>query len=155
METYLLFSPKANSHILTYVYVKENGKIVSYSFDEDYIVKMDEPQIKSVKDLETKFSKGESENSPKLIKKEFIDLHESLFFLNGTLENFENGEKYYKKLPQIINPYDLDFDDDEIIEVSSPGKNVNIDDNFDDDDLLDNSHEDEDDFFPEGDKEEI
>ena len=33
-----------------------------------------------------------------------------MYFLEGSLEDFKKGIYAHKKLPQIINPYDLDFE---------------------------------------------
>lgn len=117
MNIYFLFNYQEEEYICTYIYSNENNSIVSYSMDEDYIVKTDEPKIKSLKHLEESYSaaknkKGDKQNPPQLLQKEFPDIKPALYFLEGTIEDFKEGIPARRKLPQIVNPYDLDFEDE-------------------------------------------
>lgn len=121
MTVYLLFSPREEEHICTFIYTKEDGKIISYSFDEEYIVKTDETAIKDFRQLEdaypakAKVKKGKKpEDNPVLIKRDFPDVKAALYFLEGTLTDYQENIPAHKKLPQIINPYDLDLDENEM-----------------------------------------
>lgn len=116
MLCYFLFRPKVNDYFCSYIYVQEAGKIVSYSFDDEYIVKSDEKTIKSFGQLEEyiadKNRKSKTENQPlKLVQKEFPDVKAALYYLEGSLEDFNESVPARKRLPEIINPYDMDFDD--------------------------------------------
>lgn len=150
MTVYLLFSPREEEHICTFIYTKENGKIISYSFDEEYIVKTDESTIKDFKQLEDAYpakakpKKGKKpENNPVLIKKDYPDVKQALFFLEGTLTDYNENIPAHKKLPQIINPYDLDLDENEL---KGADMDVDFDSEVDEDELfkdLDSGDEDE------------
>jgi hypothetical protein len=149
MIVYFLFSPKDDDYICTYIYSSEKNKIISYSYDEEYIVKTDEPKVKSCKDLEDKYSdKGKTKKGkpPILLQGNYNDIKEALFYLDGTLENFKQLIKARKKLPPVINPFDIDFDEEEIDEFEDMGP-VRIDKKVDDPDFMDefNSSDDEND----------
>lgn len=141
MTVYLLFSPKEDEHICTYVFTSEKNKIISYSYDEEYIVKEDEPKIKSFSDLEEKYSdKGKNKKNKQavLIKREYPDIKDALFYLDGTLEDFNQEIKARKKLPSIINPFDMDFEED-VEDFSTIGKAAlddDIDGNIEDSDFM-------------------
>ncbi len=118
MIVYFLFKLKNDDYICSYIYNEENSKIFSYSFDEDYIVKSDEPNYKKLEELETALLKKSKSKKAKdtpviLEKKDFPDIKNALFFLEGSLDDFKEGIQARKKLPQIINPYDLDFEEGE------------------------------------------
>ena len=117
MFAYLLFLKKDNEDICKNIYAEDEGQLFNYTLDEDYIVKAEEVKYKGVKEMEAAFSdkdktkKGKKkESKSQLIKKEFSDIKEALYFLEGSLEDFKKGIYAHKKLPQIINPYDLDFE---------------------------------------------
>lgn len=150
MTVYLLFSPREEEHICTFIYSKENGKIQSYSFDEEYIVKTEETAIKDFKQLEdaypakTKPKKGKKpEDNPVLIKKDYPDIKAALYFLEGTLADFQENIPAHKKLPQIINPYDLDLDENEM-----KGADIDFDSEVGEDELFSDLDPEEDDENP-------
>jgi len=149
MTVYLLFSPREEEHICTFIYTKEDGKIISFSFDEEYIVKTDETAIKDFKQLEEAYpakakpKKGKKpEDNPVLIKKDYPDVRQALFFLEGTLADFQENIPAHKKLPQIINPYDLDLDENE---MQTADLDVDFDKEVDEDELFNNDLDPEDD----------
>lgn len=150
MVAYFLFSPKDDDYICTYIYSSEKNKIISYSYDEEYIVKTDEPKVKNFKDLEEKYSdKGKSKKGkpPILLQGNYNDIKEALFYLDGTLENYKQQIKARKKLPPVINPFDIDFDEEEMDDFSGMGP-VELEKEVDDPDFMDefkNDDEDEND----------
>lgn len=150
MVVYFLFSPKDDEHICSYIYTSEKSKLISYSYDEEYIVKTDEPKIKDFNDLEEKYSnKGKSKKSKQsiLIKGEYPDVKDALFFLDGTMEDFKQGTKARKKLPPIINPFDLDFDEDtEDFSAMDSMDSINLDKEIDDNEFLDEFKSDDDEY---------
>lgn len=153
MVVYFLFSPKDDEHICSYIYTSEKNKLISYSYDEEYIVKTDEPKIKDFKDLEEKYSgKGKNKKSKPsiLLKGEYPDVRDALFFLDGTLEDFKQGIKARKKLPSIINPFDLDFDEDtEDFSAMDSMDAIDLDKEIDDSEFLNEfKSEDEDEEYP-------
>lgn len=118
MNIYFLFSNIKNEYICRYIYTKENNKVFSYSYDEGYIVKSEESTYKSLDEIEDTFKSKTSaaknskqSNPPKLLQKEFFDVRQSLYYLNGTLENFNEEIPARKRLPEIISPYDMDFEE--------------------------------------------
>ena len=141
MFAYLLFLKKDDEEICENIYAEEEGQLFNYSFEEDYIVKTEEVKYKNVKELEailtgkgktsTKGKKKESKS--KLIKNECQDIKQALYFLSGSLDDFKQGIHAHKKLPQIVNPYDLDFDGRE--DDFTPGKEE-IEDEFNEEKLL-------------------
>lgn len=117
MNIYFLFSSVNDEYICKYIYTKESNKIYSYSYDEGYIVKSEENVYKDLKEIEDKYiSKSKKGKSGKkslpavVMKKEFSDVRQSLYFLHGNLDDFNNGIPARKRLPEIINPYDMDFE---------------------------------------------
>ncbi|MGE5496675.1 MAG: hypothetical protein ACM3Q2_01280, partial [Syntrophothermus sp.] len=84
--------------------------------------------------------------------KEYPEARPSLYFLNGSLENFNNGIPARKRLPEVINPYDLDFDESDNLDgiedgfgedTGALGKD-DYEDSFDDDAGFDEDMDDED-----------
>lgn len=151
MLVLFLFKPKVNAHICSYIYTVENDHVVSYSFDEDYIVKTDENAFKDLQYVEDHYSKiiagMKKDSQPVMVKKEFPDIKAALFYLQGTLDDFNESIPARKRLPQIINPYDMDFDDpaDEAapFKPSSYSYDKDFDGGDDDEDIFD-ENEDED-----------
>jgi hypothetical protein len=165
MNIYFLFSTVKDEYICKYIYTNESKKVFSYSYDEGYIVKNEESMLKDLSDVEAKFAaKSKGKKAPKkssgpiLIQKEFPDVRQSLFFLNGSLDNFNNGVPSRKRLPEIISPYDMDFEStDDFDDLGERGfeetegdfdkSKVNfVDDPMEDDDIFDDSIDDDDDF---------
>ncbi|MGE5401079.1 MAG: hypothetical protein ACM3S2_11795 [Ignavibacteriales bacterium] len=123
MKIYFLFKYIDEEYICNNIYAEEEGKVINYSVEEDYIVKTEDPAVKSLSQLEEMFqtkAKGKKgtktpskqENPPKLIVKEFDEVREALYFLEDTLEDFNEDIPARRKLLPIVNPYDLDFEDD-------------------------------------------
>lgn len=123
MKVYFLFTYIDEEYICNNIYAEEEGKVINYSVEEDYIVKAEDPAVKSLAKLEEMYeprAKGKKgtrtaakqENPPKLIQKEFDDVREALYFLEGTLEDFNEEIPARRKLLPIVNPYDLDFEED-------------------------------------------
>ncbi|MCU7494474.1 MAG: hypothetical protein HF314_15665 [Ignavibacteria bacterium] len=128
MKIYFLFKYIDEEYICNNIYAEEEGKVINYSVEEDYIVKTEDPAVKSLAQLEEFYqakAKGKKttkpaaakqtskqENPPKLVQKEFDDVKEALYFLEGTLEDFNEDIPARRKLLPIVNPYDLDFEDD-------------------------------------------
>ncbi|MEI7812378.1 MAG: hypothetical protein WCJ01_08125 [Ignavibacteria bacterium] len=153
MKIYFLFSNVKNEYICKYIYTNEDKKIYSYSFDEGYIVKNEEPLIKSLKQLKEDFdaklkTPAKSVNPMVLEHKEFSDVKESLYFLNGSLNNFKYDISARKRLPEIISPYDFDFDeeeeDTETMSEAGFGKKAKPDDDMD---VFDDADSDDVDFY--------
>jgi|WetSurMetagenome_2_1015567.scaffolds.fasta_scaffold528823_2 hypothetical protein len=142
MIAFMVFTQKDDENICNNIYSEEDGELFNYFIDEDYIVKTEEPKYKNVKELELaildkdKSKKGKSKDKKsQLIKKEFHDIRQALYFLGGNLDDFKQGIQAHKKLPQIINPYDMDFEegDSDLNSIE-----VDIDDKeFDEDKLFD------------------
>jgi hypothetical protein len=167
MIAFMLFTQKDDDNICNNIYSEEEGELFNYSIDEDYIVKTEETKYKSIRELElalgdkekSKKGKGKEKKS-QLVKKEFHDIKQALYFLGGSLDDFKQGIPAHKKLPQIINPYDMDFEDGETdldsVEVDIDEKEFDEDklfeelkdlqDNEDDKDV-DEPAEDDDDFY--------
>jgi hypothetical protein len=153
MIVYLLFTQKDEEHICNFIYSEADGELNSYSLDEDYIVKAVETKYRSAKELDAAFhdknksSKAKSKDKKsQLIKKEYPDIKQALYFLGGNLEDFKQGIPAHKKLPQIVNPYDMDFEGE--AENLSPVEDIIDDEEFNEDKLLDelkDFQEDEDD----------
>jgi hypothetical protein len=148
MKILMLFRSREEEFRCDYIYVAENNKVYSYSFDEDFIVKSEEKTIKDFKHLEELYpekSKAKktkiSSLAPLLMKKEFPDAKSALYFLGGTIEDFKEGIPAHKKLPEIVNPYDFDFDE----EKDSFEKIIESDLEIDETDLLDEFDNTEDD----------
>lgn len=157
MNIYFVFTPEYEEMICTYIYSSEGGKIISYSIDEDYIVKNEEPAIKSLRQIEDMYAAKQKNvkkgsEAPVLMKKEFGNINDALFFLEGTLDDFNNDVPARKKLPQIINPYDLDFDEEKDSAYDFQGE-MEDDDLFEDDEFGgddeadDKSFDDDDDYY--------
>jgi len=140
MFAYMLFLKRDDEDICKNIYAEDEDQLFNYTLDEDYIVKSEENKYKNIKELEeayhdkSKSQKGKKkEGKSKLIKKEYSDIKQALFFLGGTLEDFKQGIHAHKKLPQVINPYDMDFEGKE--EDFTPGDDVG--DEFNEEKLLD------------------
>lgn len=138
MKVYFLFKLKNDNYICSYIYNEENSKIFSYSYDEDYIVKTEEPNYKKLEDIEAVFSKTSKSKKAKdanslLEKKDFPDIKHALFFLEGNHDDFKAGIQARKKLPQIITPYELDFEEDDKFD---PIKDDDLEDGIEEEKLL-------------------
>ncbi|MGE5438868.1 MAG: hypothetical protein ACM3UR_03365 [Bacteroidota bacterium] len=158
MKIYFLFKYIDEEYICNNIYAEEEGKVINYSVEEDYIVKTEDPGVKSLSQLEENYqakAKGKKgtkttakqENPPKLIVKEFDDVREALYFLEDTLEDFNEDIPARRKLLPIVNPYDLDFEDDSS-DYSSYGESdadLEKEGFFEDDDAMDGFGPDEDD----------
>ncbi|MGE5429602.1 MAG: hypothetical protein ACM3QX_00905 [Syntrophomonadaceae bacterium] len=123
MKIYFLFTYIDEEYICDNIYAEEEGKVINYSVEEDYIVKAEDPAVKSLAKLEEMYqpqqktkksgkSTAKQENPPKLIIKEFAEVRDALFFLEDTIEDFNEDIPARRKLLPIVNPYDLDFEDD-------------------------------------------
>lgn len=160
MKVYFLFKLKNEEYICSYIYSEEHAKVFSYSFDEDYIVKTEEPTYKKLEDVETLLSKNSKSkkaksNNPVLEKKDFADIKQALFFLDGTHDDFKEGIHARKKLPQIITPYEMDFEEDDEMKDEDLEDGVDEDKMFEDfkgfdedeEDDLQNFDDDDDDLY--------
>ncbi|HEX2865399.1 MAG TPA: hypothetical protein VHO03_00075 [Ignavibacteriales bacterium] len=164
MKIYFLFKYIDEEYICNNIYAEEEGKVINYSVEEDYIVKTEDPAVKSLSQLEEMYqpkAKGKKgpktslkqENPPKLIVKEFEDVREALYFLEDTLEDFNEDIPARRKLLPIVNPYDLDFEDegDDYSAFGDSGEDLEKEGFFEDDDLDGfgtDEDEDEDGFGP-------
>lgn len=166
MKLYFLFTPKKEKYNCNYIYAMEDELLYGFFVEEDYIVKTDDLEITTIDELQKLHKKKIDhlkKNSPDallplLIEKEFNSINEGLKFLGSGKEDFDEGKPKYKKLPKVITPYDIDFDedeevtydrklrdeDDDYIKEKEPDEDFDnsIDDNFDlDDDLFEDDEE--------------
>lgn len=110
MKFYFIFSKKGEKSTCSAIYSLENGKLFSYSVEEDYIVKSDDAHIKTVEKLLEKYKDAKTKV---LIEKEYEQPLNALLYLGASIEDFQNQIPARKRLPQIITPYDMDFEDAE------------------------------------------
>ncbi len=162
MKLYFLFTPRKEKYNCTYIYGMEDEQLYGFFIEEDYIVKTDDLEITTIDELEKLHRKRIEhikKNSPSgliplLIEKEFESLNAGLKFLGSSKEDFESGKPKHKKLPKVISPYDIDFDEDEEVHYEKKLRDVDddfvdepksvdaFDDNFSlDDDLFDDEEE--------------
>ncbi len=121
MKVYFLFKLKNEDYTCSYIFNEEHSKVFSYSYDEDYIVKSEESNYKKLEDVETAFSRTSKSKKSKdantlLEKKDFPDIKHALFFLEGNHDDFKAGIQSRKKLPKIITPYEMDFEESDEFE---------------------------------------
>ncbi|MGE5458529.1 MAG: hypothetical protein ACM3RX_09260 [Methanococcaceae archaeon] len=137
MKIYFLFSNVDDEFICKYIYTSENNKVISYSYDEEYIVKSEETAIKSLDHLEevyeAKWKGKKGTRTGQLIKKDYPDVKPALYYLDGTLEDFKEEIPARKRLPQIINPYDMDFDEGSEDLTTMKDSHLDFDKDFDED----------------------
>jgi len=166
MKLYFLFTPKKEKYNCNYIYAMEDELLYGFFVEEDYIVKTDDLEISTIDELHNLHKKRIEhlkKNSPDtflpiLIEKEFNSINEGLKFLGSGKEDFDQGKPKYKKLPKVITPYDIDFDedeeehyerklkvdDDDFVKDIEPDENLDdsLNDNFDlEDDLFDDDEE--------------
>jgi hypothetical protein len=96
----------------TQIYSYESGEVFSYSMDEDIIVKNEEPSFDSLEDLILKFAE-KSLRTKSLDEKDFVSVNAALRYLNSTQTDFNAEIPHYKRLPEIVNPYDMEFGEDD------------------------------------------
>ncbi|MCX6149495.1 MAG: hypothetical protein NTX22_03105 [Ignavibacteriales bacterium] len=140
MTAYLLFTSKNDELMCNYIFAEEEIKLFSFSLEEEFIVKAEETKYKTVKELEASYSaKSKTAKSKKqrsvIVRKEYQDIRQALYFLGSSMDDFKEGIPAHKKLPQIVNPYDMDFE--EVDDDFDPIKSNLNDEEFNEDKLLD------------------
>lgn len=168
MKALFLFSQIKKEQKCKYIYAEEEGTVYNYSLDEDLIVKTEETNYLTLEEIQKDFAqKTKTKNI--LLEQEFPNVKRALGFLGATKSDFDEGIPAFKKLPEIVAPYETEFDktddvtynedkDDNLAEnftdVSEEELETEIEevDFFEDDFNIDDSEDDFDDFEYDDDK---
>jgi hypothetical protein len=112
MKALFLFTQVKKEQKCKYIYAEEDGVVYNYSLDEDLIVKSEEQEFENLEEIKKEFAK-KAKTKNLLVEEEFAGVKKALGFLGASKEDFDQGVPAFKKLPEIVSPYETEFDKSE------------------------------------------